>query len=439
LEDPDRGAFNVLGLVRLSLPSLLWWHEEDIDDEAAQGVIFRGYRSSGDQEVGYLLAVDVSKDPTEPDIDGLTQADVARVDGGLQRDITEAFGPEMPMVEWMSSHLNERAGFKGLVTAYIARDPLVGDRQFIALRTGVLGRKVVLQCCFNVADAQEVATPLFRALEKASFRPPGDDHGLKAMLLRDFGLDLPIAGGFGGSGSDPIVVTTSDPRAAAATEMQVLRSIGTGRQILWRTLAKTMVERDGRPLEQVKIEARWATPTEVITQRENYYFDVSEADPRHAGLPPAPGFVDPETGLALPYEIGWWHLTGVTDNETSHPGLGYTVNYGAPGFKATIYVYDKGLQVPDSVTSEIAKAEFRAAISDMTTVHPGASPLHPHWVSRDGLLRQDFDLAGDRTVVALGVSHGRFVKVRVTAESDPIILAVIEESLSHLQALLRKN
>jgi hypothetical protein len=42
---------------------------------------------------------------------------------------------------------------------------------------------------------------------------------LRTMLRRDFGVDLQIAGGSGGSATDPIVITCADPVDAAATEM----------------------------------------------------------------------------------------------------------------------------------------------------------------------------------------------------------------------------
>ena len=125
---------------------------------------------------------------------------------------------------------------------------------------------------------------------------------LKSMLNRDFGFDLKIAGGLGGAAEDAIVIISSDPFEAAATQMLVLRGIGRSRGVLWRTLARVALESGGKWFEQVKIETKEVRSTEIVTQRENYYFDVVAADPRHEGLPNASGFVDPKIGLSLPYE-----------------------------------------------------------------------------------------------------------------------------------------
>jgi hypothetical protein len=208
---------------------------------------------------------------------------------------------------------------------------------------------------------------------------------LRSLAKRDCGLNLKITGGFGGSANDPIIVTSLDPVEAASTEMLALRCIGKGRGILWRTLARTMSEVGGKWLMQVKIETKAINGTEIVKQRENYYFDVAAADPGHKGLPPAPGFIDPKTGLKLAYEVGWLHLDGVTNNEAENPGLGYSVAYAAPGLKVTVFVYDRGNAViPSELDAKIAKSEFNSAVSDMLTVIPKYLPLGP--VTSNGVM-----------------------------------------------------
>ena len=49
---------------------------------------------------------------------------------------------------------------------------------------------------------------------------------LREMLRGDWGDDLPIAGGFGQSAKDPIVVTASGAEVVARTQMHVLRGLG---------------------------------------------------------------------------------------------------------------------------------------------------------------------------------------------------------------------
>ncbi len=45
---------------------------------------------------------------------------------------------------------------------------------------------------------------------------------LRGNLLRDFGHDLPISGGWGASRTDPIAVAASDAEAVALVEARVL-------------------------------------------------------------------------------------------------------------------------------------------------------------------------------------------------------------------------
>jgi hypothetical protein len=194
---------------------------------------------------------------------------------------------------------------------------------------------------------------------------------LKSMLTRDFGLDLKIAGGFGGSAEEAIIITSSDPFEAAATQMLVLRGIGKGRGVLWRTLARVALESRGKWLEQIKIETKDVRSTEIVTQRENYYFDVVAADPRHEGLPPASGFVDRKIGLSLPYEIGWLHLDNVIDNEPMAKGFGKSL----AGDAVTTSVTLSAGAHPESVDLP-SGAIGLATESPAVTGAPRASEIH---------------------------------------------------------------
>lgn len=48
---------------------------------------------------------------------------------------------------------------------------------------------------------------------------------LREMLLKDFGKDLPISGGFGQSAEDPIVLTSKSAMDAATTQLEVARCV----------------------------------------------------------------------------------------------------------------------------------------------------------------------------------------------------------------------
>src|SRR6516165_9736792 len=79
----EKGVFNVLDLVLVTLPGPWWWHTEDINDDNAKGAVFRAYREGSAEELAYLLAVDATRDATEPDISALVEVDVQALDESL--------------------------------------------------------------------------------------------------------------------------------------------------------------------------------------------------------------------------------------------------------------------------------------------------------------------------------------------------------------------
>jgi hypothetical protein len=256
---------------------------------------------------------------------------------------------------------------------------------------------------------------------------------LRDMLYRDFGYELKITGGFGQSRNDPIVITDSNPDIASVTEMLVLRGIGKGRGVLWKTSARTLMNHEGAQLEQVKIETKTVSGTEITTQRENYYFDVSTAIFQSESLPTASAFKHPEIELAFPYEIGWLHFDSLTDNEKLKNGLGQTIAYGAPGIKATIYVYDKGYgDILKDDNINILKNEFESSISDLMRINPGAKTLSE--ASNDnGFFQQRFLIGEDISIVALMLRKGKFVKLRTTFIKDPLLNDIVNETLSEFK------
>ena len=102
------------------------------------------------------------------------------------------------------------------------------------------------------------------------------DINLRAMLKADFGIDLPISGGTGNSRDGPVVIHYKVPNDYVAVEYTVLNCLGMGRRVEWKLLQQALIEHIGRKLDQMKIETKKTTDIEIITQIENYYFDVTE-------------------------------------------------------------------------------------------------------------------------------------------------------------------
>lgn len=262
---------------------------------------------------------------------------------------------------------------------------------------------------------------------------------LRDMLKRDFGLDIKIAGGNGQSRDDPIIILNSNQFDASMTEMHILRAIGKGRGILWRTVKRISLENNRVSTEQIKIETKEVTPSEIITQLENYYFDVSKATVPGKLLPKVITYLDSRTKLGLPYELGWLHYDGMTDNEPTDAGLGQSIYYGAPGIKATIYVYDKDIiEIPSDIDSSVVRNEFEVAVSDFMEINPVASSFSGLSKSKT-LLLQSFKIDDDIGVVALGVFRGKFIKLRITYVHDPILVDIVNQSITDFQNVIADN
>jgi hypothetical protein len=99
---------------------------------------------------------------------------------------------------------------------------------------------------------------------------------LRELLRDDFGIDFPISGGAGNSRDNPIIIHKGIPNDYTSIEYAILRRLGTGRRIEWKVIQQAVIHHKGRTMDQLNIETRQLTDSEVITQIENYYFDITE-------------------------------------------------------------------------------------------------------------------------------------------------------------------
>jgi hypothetical protein len=246
---------------------------------------------------------------------------------------------------------------------------------------------------------------------------------LRELLLTDLSTDLPIRGG-SGSKAAPIVVTSPGLQPAVDAQMEVLRCLGAGRRVAWRLTGQEVVVPEQK-LVRAAIETVAFADREVVTQQEGLYF-VVEALPAHAtttSLPAPSGFVDPRSGVPLPYQLGWLHLSGATDNEPDNPGLGWTVAYDALAIKGIVCVYDQRARLTsDDVGSDRVIEEFRTAVGEALGVNPGAEVKHQAMFrdpsGRGRCLLAILDVPGDSmSAVLLSARNGCFVKARVTFDA----------------------
>jgi len=78
---------------------------------------------------------------------------------------------------------------------------------------------------------------------------------------------------------------------------------------------------------------------------------------------------DPNSKIEIPDVLGGFKKTKVIDNEPKDPGLGTTVHYHCPGIKATVYIYNMGINtIPDGIESNVVRKAFETAKANIQEV-----------------------------------------------------------------------
>ena len=99
---------------------------------------------------------------------------------------------------------------------------------------------------------------------------------LKDLLKSDFGVELPISGGFGNSIVNAIIIHRSGINDYVGTEHFILKCLGEGRGIEWKVLGQELLRHNDQQIDKIKIETKQTKELEIITQIENYYFDITQ-------------------------------------------------------------------------------------------------------------------------------------------------------------------
>jgi hypothetical protein len=99
---------------------------------------------------------------------------------------------------------------------------------------------------------------------------------LKELLFRDFGIVFPISGGIRNSRDNPVIVHRVIPNDYTSVEYGILQCLAKGRGIEWKLVKQALLSHEGQMIDQIKIETVETTDAEIITQVENYDFDVTE-------------------------------------------------------------------------------------------------------------------------------------------------------------------
>jgi hypothetical protein len=255
---------------------------------------------------------------------------------------------------------------------------------------------------------------------------------LRQRLRKDFGLDLPIGSGFGSSREDPVVILASDPMAVAWIEMLLLNCAGKALGRLWRVLGRNALDGEWSNIEQLQLETIELTSAEIITQQVNSYFDLTallanSGLTQHSQGRPSRlvAYVDAASRIVFPYEIGWMHFEGAMASDPADPGLGQMIEYKALNMKASVYIYDRNiLHFPERFDPDFLAPEFGVAASDVFQFNSNVRVVEDQRLARSKIgtsyIRQDFEIGGDHSVLALTTAHRNYVKMRVRWLAEPL-------------------
>ena len=99
---------------------------------------------------------------------------------------------------------------------------------------------------------------------------------LRELIKKDFNIDFPITGNTANSQDNPIVIHRQEPNNPTSVEFGIIRCVGIARGVEWEVIDQRLIDYDGKYLDQITIETKAKTETEIITQLESYYFDITE-------------------------------------------------------------------------------------------------------------------------------------------------------------------
>ena len=263
--------------------------------------------------------------------------------------------------------------------------------------------------------------------------------GLKDSLKKDFDIDVNVSTGLGQSRNAPVVILDTDPPDASLTEMNVLKGIGIGRGAIWRVLSRTVESYQGNILEQVKIESKIFTETEIETLTSNYYFDISNATSDVKSLPNAVVYVDTESGLNMPFDLGFLHYQDSRDYEINQNGLGLSLAYGINGLMATIYIYDLNIEdIPLSLESTSVFDQLSNAVADFKGMHPDAEDVSEGVLGSENIIFIVFSMNDDTETSLIGLStvNGKFIKIRLSYRNMDEVNEIAQNAFSQFEKLL---
>ena len=99
---------------------------------------------------------------------------------------------------------------------------------------------------------------------------------LRELIKLDFDAELEISGGIGNSLENSIIIHRTSLNDYVGTEYFILKCLGAGRRVEWKIIGQELLSANEKKIDKIKIQTIETTAQEIITQIENYYFDITE-------------------------------------------------------------------------------------------------------------------------------------------------------------------
>lgn len=131
--------------------------------------------------------------------------------------------------------------------------------------------------------------------------------------------------------------------------------------------------------------------------------------------------------INLPSNIGGFDFEKVVDYEKSNKGMGYGLEYGIAGCKATIYIYDRNLIVPNDIEDKVVEEEFVNNIGEVFSVYQNNVEVtqKPMTIETEklklygiGFKYKGFNNEESISYLYLTTLFGNFVKMRLTFSAE---------------------
>ena len=235
---------------------------------------------------------------------------------------------------------------------------------------------------------------------------------LRDLLLKDFGLDLPIAGGSGRNAEDPIVIATDSLYLAVEAQDSIAACLFGGQQ-QWRLVAK-QADPVRPTVECCQYEIRFIDGEQLVAEPRQLYFDTSRLKLAPGRSTPACGFsLGERFGFGLPAQFGWLHFERMGPVDT--PAGGLRLDYAARQTEVSLTLYP----APDRTPTEAGlQAELEQALAELRVEFPGLQPASEN--KSANLRYASFDAGQRFSALALTSYQGHYCRIRLTLAESAI-------------------